>query len=121
MVTSAIIGFPTMSVVVPSGSRAIFAWSRVTAIALVSARAGEAPEARTNATASQRRDDIIALLVGRLWAISLANDEESFNVPSGSVRQAPQKIPLCSGARPPSVPWRRDVKNAADRTLEANA
>jgi hypothetical protein len=30
----------------------------MTAIMLVSARAGDAPEARTNATASQRRDDI---------------------------------------------------------------
>src|SRR5580692_10387120 len=61
MVTSAIIGFPTMSVAVASGSRAILAWSRVTATMLVSARAGDAPEARTNATASQRRDDIGAL------------------------------------------------------------
>jgi hypothetical protein len=33
----------------------------VTAIMLLSARAGDAPEARTNATASQRRDDIRAL------------------------------------------------------------
>jgi hypothetical protein len=33
----------------------------MTAIMLVSARAGDAPEARTNATASQRRDDIGAL------------------------------------------------------------
>src|ERR1700733_10080796 len=61
MVTSAIIGLPTMSVAVASGSRAILAWSRMTAIMLVSARAGDAPEARTNATASQRRDDIGAL------------------------------------------------------------
>src|SRR5260221_6483453 len=61
MVTSAIIGFPTMSVAVASGSRAILAWSRMTAIVVVSARAGDAPEARTKATASQRRDDITAL------------------------------------------------------------
>jgi hypothetical protein len=78
-----------MSVVVPSGSWAILAWSRMTAIMVVSARAGDAPEARTNATASQRRDDIIALLVGRLWAISLANDEESLNGLGASARQAP--------------------------------
>src|SRR6202522_4754127 len=109
MVTSAIIGFPTISVAVVSGSRAILAWSRMTAIMLVSARAGDAPEARTNATASQRRDDIGALSrSGDLGAISLANDEESLNILSAYVCQAGGKIAYPSAAR---LPARRKTAN----------
>src|SRR5271166_1466912 len=61
MVTSAIIGLPMMRVVAPAGSLAILAWSSVTAIRSVSARAGDGPKARTNAAASQRRDGIRTL------------------------------------------------------------
>src|SRR5258708_1780980 len=87
IVTSAIIGLPTMSVAAPCGSRAILAWSRVTARRFVSARAGDAPEASTNATASQRRDDIRTLsLVRRPRAISLLNDEETVNIQGASVQ-----------------------------------
>src|SRR5271154_931058 len=59
--TSAIIGLPMMRVGAPAGSLAILALSSVTAIRSVSARAGDAPKARTNAAASQRRDDMRTL------------------------------------------------------------
>src|SRR5690348_17606006 len=58
MVTSAIIGLPTISVAVSCGNWATLAWSRVTAITPVPARAGVAPAATRNAAASQRRDGI---------------------------------------------------------------
>src|SRR5579863_1771942 len=85
MVTSAIIGLPTISVAVPCGSCATLAWSRVTAITPVSARAGDAPAATMKAAASQRRDDIEnPLLAMRSGVISRANDEERLNAPGAS-------------------------------------